>query len=279
MIPIQEVPTEEKKPPSDLIPVVGIKFHDHGKIYYFDPNNKEVEMYAHAIVETKHGLELGKVVHKKDIEKDNIEAPLKPIVRVATDKDIKQKAHFVAKEEEAFDFCKEKISELGLNMKLIKAEYTFNGSLIRFLFTSESRVDFRELVKMLTRYFRQKVELRQIGPREHTKLNGGIGKCGRTLCCYAWMNKFNSITLQMAATQLMSTKNIDKITGLCGRLLCCLQHEHDFYQEQSKKFPALQSEIKTKKGKGKVIDVNILKEKLRVILEDRTIIEVEHRVS
>jgi cell fate regulator YaaT (PSP1 superfamily) len=175
--------------------------------------------------------------------------------------------------------CKEKVAQLALDMKVVSCLFSFNGSRITFYFTAEGRVDFRELVKVLTNHFRTKIELRQIGPREETKLLGGVGKCGRILCCHAWMNQFHSITLQYATDQLLSTKNIDKISGVCGRLLCCLEHEVDYYREQLETYPALQTEISTDKGKGKVIDINILQKKIKVLLQDKTIIEVDHSAS
>lgn len=256
--------------------VVGVRFRKHAKIYYFDPKDFDLVIEDAVIVETKHGLGLGKVVHFKDLPTEQIGNELRSVIRKATKKDITQAKRFSQKEQEAYEICLQKITQHTLAMKLIKAEYNFNGSHITFYFSAEGRIDFRELVKDLTTYFKAKIELRQIGPRDEAKILGGIGRCGRTICCYSWINRFKSISMDMPYHQFLGTKNPDKISGICGRLLCCLAYEEDFYKEKTKEFPAIGTQIKTAKGVGKVIDINIFREKIKIYLEEEsTIIEVD----
>lgn len=254
--------------------VVGVRFRQHAKIHYFNPKEFTLAEGEFVIVETKHGLELGKVLHHKTLSEDQIGTDLHSIVRIANKKDLEQAKHFSQQEQKTHETCQTKILQHNLSMKLIKTEYNFNGSHIVFYFTAEGRIDFRELVKDLTATFKTKIELRQIGPRDEAKIIGGIGRCGRMLCCYTWINRFKSINTEMACNQFLGAKNPDQISGICGRLLCCLAYEDDYYKETKKDYPAIGTKVKTKQGKGEVVDINIFREKIKVFLEDHTLIEV-----
>jgi len=252
--------------------VVGVRFKKAGKIYYFDPHDLELETGEYAIVETSRGVEYGKiVVGPKEVPEEDIVSPLKKVIRKATEEDAEKVADNRKKESKAFDICLEKINEHGLPMKLIDVEYTFDNSKVIFYFTAEGRVDFRELVKDLAAIFRTRIELRQIGVRDEAKMIGGIGPCGRSLCCRSFLGEFEPVSIKMAKEQNLSL-NPTKISGLCGRLMCCLKYEQDYYEEIGKKMPKVNKEVITPHGPGVVISCNVLTEKvkIKVIQEDGT---------
>jgi len=245
--------------------VVGLKFDGGGKIYYFSPSpNAEYKRNMHVIVETSKGLECATVVYPAlDVEDNKIVAPLKPVIRIANEKDEEQLRHNKERRPEAMSICKEKIAEHNLNMKLVDCEFTFDGGKVVFYFTAESRVDFRELVKDLASVFHMRIELRQIGIRDEAKLLGGIAPCGRPCCCSSCMPEFRKVSIKMAKTQGLSL-NPSKISGLCGRLMCCLEYENDYYAEACKKVPKTGSEVTTPDGNGIVVSVNMLKMETKV---------------
>ena len=253
-----------------MVNVVGIKFKNGGKLYYFAP--KAGEKYEHnmpVIVETSRGLEYAWVVYpEKFVADDEVVQPLKPVVRIATQKDTDFYKSCEAKRPQAMQLCKEKIAARGLEMKLVDCEYAFDGSKITFFFTSENRVDFRELVKDLASAFHARIELRQVGTRDETKYLGGIAPCGRICCCAGNMPEFKKVSVKMAKKQGLSL-NPGKISGLCGRLMCCLSYENDYYAEVSKKMPKVGSEVSTLEGKGIVASVNMLKMEVKVKIDDR----------
>lgn len=248
--------------------VVGVRFRTAGKVYYFDPSNHELERGNHVIVETARGVEYGTVVGSpKEIEDEEFIKTLKPVLRVATAKDDEQEANNKLKEKEAFKICLEKIQKHGLEMKLIDAEYTFDNNKVLFYFTADGRVDFRELVKDLASVFRTRIELRQIGVRDETKIRGGIGICGRPLCCHSHQSDFVPVSIKMAKEQNLSL-NPTKISGVCGRLMCCLNHENETYEELNKKLPGVGDYVTTPDGlKGEVASVNVLRSQVRVIVD------------
>lgn len=238
--------------------IVGVRFRNAGKIYYFDPTNVVFNRGDGVIVETVRGVEYGKVViPNKDVPEKEIVGQLKPIIRPATDKDKEQYEKNLEKCEEAMKICREKIQKHGLDMKLIDVEFTFDNSKVIFYFTSEGRVDFRNLAKDLAGVFRIRIELRQIGIRDVTKIIGGLGSCGRPCCCSAHLGDFERVSIKMAKVQGLSL-NPTKISGLCGRLMCCLKYENDHYVETSKLMPKIGSEIKTPDGKAIVESFNVL---------------------
>lgn len=245
--------------------VVGLKFKDGGKLYYFSPAPKaEYKRNMHVIVETAKGLECATVVYPSlDVEDDKIVSPLKPVIRIANERDEEQIRRNEERRPEAMRLCKEKIAAHGLNMKLVDCEFTFDGSKVLFFFTADSRVDFRELVKDLASVFHMRIELRQIGIRDETKLLGGIAPCGRPCCCASCMPDFKKVSIKMAKTQGLSL-NPSKISGLCGRLMCCLEYENDYYAEACKKVPKVGSEVTSPDGKGTVISVNMLKMEAKI---------------
>lgn len=245
--------------------VVALKFHGSAKIYYFAPApNAEYKRDMHVIVETSRGLEFATVVYPSlEVEDNKIVAPLKPVIRIANERDEEQIRRNKERRGEAMKTCKEKIAEHGLNMKLVDCEFTFDGSKVVFYFTAESRVDFRELVKDLASVFHMRIELRQIGIRDETKLLGGIAPCGRPCCCSTCMPDFRKVSIKMAKTQGLSL-NPSKISGLCGRLMCCLEYENDYYAEACKKVPKTGSEVTTPDGKGIVVSTNMLKMEVKV---------------
>ena len=213
-----------------MVKVIGVRFRTAGKIYFFDPLKFEVKRGDHVIVETARGIEYGTVVgDPKEIEDDKVIQPLKPVLRVATARDTEQENANKVKEKEAFKICLEKIKKHKLEMKLIDAEYTFDNNKVLFYFTADGRIDFRELVKDLASVFKTRIELRQIGVRDETKIMGGIGICGRTLCCHAHLSEFVPVSIKMAKEQNLSL-NPTKISGMCGRLMCCLKHEEETYE-------------------------------------------------
>lgn len=256
--------------------VIGVRFRTAGKVYYFDPLDLQIKKGDHVIVETARGVEYGTVVgDPKEVENDKVVAPLKPVIRVATERDDEQELANKDKEREAFKICLEKIQKHGLEMKLIDAEYTFDNNKVLFYFTADGRVDFRELVKELASVFRTRIELRQIGVRDETKIRGGIGICGRPLCCHTHQSDFIPVSIKMAKEQNLSL-NPTKISGVCGRLMCCLKHEEDTYEEINRRMPNVGDYVTTPDGrKGEVHSVNVLRELIKVIVENGDEKEIE----
>lgn len=247
--------------------IIGVSFRQAGKVYYFDPGNKQIERGQHVIVETAKGVEYGTVVlPNREMAEEKIVAPLKKIIRVATQKDEEIELQNREKEKEAFGICQEKIRNHGLEMKLIAAEYTFDNNKLLFYFTADGRIDFRELVKDLASVFRTRIELRQIGVRDETKICGGIGICGRTLCCHSYLSEFAPVSIKMAKEQNLSL-NPTKISGVCGRLMCCLKNEEEAYEELNSNLPNVGSQVKTPEGlKGEVQSVSVLKQRVKVVV-------------
>ncbi|MBQ9814562.1 MAG: stage 0 sporulation family protein [Lachnospiraceae bacterium] len=251
-----------------MVRVVGIRFRQNGKVYYFDPGDLDIKVDDCAIVETARGVEFGPVVSgPKDVDDSEIVQPLKPVIRVATEEDHKKAAENKEKEAKAFEVCLEKIEKHGLDMKLIDVEYTFDGNKILFYFTSDGRVDFRELVKDLAAVYRTRIELRQIGVRDETKAMGGYGICGREYCCHAFQSEFVPVSIRMAKDQNLSL-NPTKISGSCGRLMCCIKYEEDTYLDLLKNLPRVGDTTVTEDGHPAVVDsINILRQKIRVIVD------------
>lgn len=249
--------------------VVVIKFKNGGKLYYFSPRQGEVyERNMPVVVETARGLEFAWVAYsEREVEDKEVVQPLKPIIRIATQRDKEFYAACEAKKPQAMQVCKEKIAKHGLEMKLIDCEYTFDGTKIVFYFTSAGRVDFRDLVKDLASVFHIRIELRQVGTRDETKYLGGIAPCGRVCCCAGNMPEFKKVSIKMAKTQGLSL-NPGKISGLCGRLMCCLSYESEYYADAYKKMPKTGSEVGTPEGKGTVVSVNMLKMTVKVKIDD-----------
>lgn len=250
-----------------MIKVVGVRFRKAGKIYYFDPENKEMEEGTHVIVETARGVEYGTVmIAPREVEDESVYQPLKPVIRVATEEDEKQEQKNREKEVGAFDICLEKIAKHKLDMKLIEAEYTFDNNKLLFYFTADGRIDFRELVKDLASVFRTRIELRQIGVRDETKIMGGIGICGRPLCCNTFLTEFAPVSIKMAKEQNLSL-NPTKISGVCGRLMCCLKNEEETYEYLNSTLPGIGDHVATSDGlKGEVQSVSVLRQKVKVIV-------------
>lgn len=248
--------------------VIGVRFRTAGKIYYFDPGALEIKKGGHVIVETARGIEYGTVVgEQREVEDDKIVQPLKAVLRVATAKDDEQEAANKEKEKDAFQICLEKIRKHELPMKLIDAEYTFDNNKVLFYFTADGRIDFRELVKDLASVFKTRIELRQIGVRDETKIVGGIGICGRPLCCHTHLSEFVPVSIKMAKEQNLSL-NPTKISGVCGRLMCCLNHEEETYEELNRKLPNVGDFVTTADGlKGEVHSVNVLRQLVKVIVD------------
>ncbi len=249
-----------------MINVVGIRFKDGGKVYYFDPSDIDLNIDDDVIVETVRGIECGKVaMSKKQLSDDKINQPLKKIIRKATDADIKTIEENRKKEQRAFNVCEQKILQHKLDMKLVNVEYSFDNSKILFYFTADGRVDFRELVKDLAYIFRTRIELRQIGVRDEAKMLGGIGICGRPFCCKTFLGEFQPVSIKMAKEQGMSLNPV-KISGTCGRLMCCLKYEQDVYTSLLKVTPKVDAIVDTPDGRGRVIDVNLITGSLTVLL-------------
>ncbi len=248
--------------------IIGVRFKSVGKIYYFSPNGAKIDVGEKVIVETSRGVECGEVVlSNREITDEELTAPLKDIIRVATQKDIDKIEQNKKSEAEAFKICEEKIAKHGLNMKLVDVECTFDNNKLMFYFTSENRVDFRELVKDLASVFRTRIELRQIGVRDEAKMLGGLGICGRPFCCKSFLGDFQPVSIKMAKDQSLSL-NPAKISGTCGRLMCCLKYEQDGYEELIKGLPKLGAFVETPDGKGNVVDINTLTGKIRVKKSD-----------
>ena len=246
--------------------IIGVRFRDAGKIYYFDPKGENIEKGKYVIVETMKGVECGEVVmSNRLLPDDEIPQPLKGIIRIATEKDMKTVADNREKEKKAFDICRQKIKLHDLEMKLVNVEYTFDGNKIMFYFTADGRVDFRELVKDLAYVFRTRIELRQIGVRDEAKMIGGLGICGRPFCCNTFLRDFQPVSIKMAKEQGMIL-NPTKISGTCGRLMCCLKYEQDVYSDLLKITPKIGAIVNTPDGKGNVVDVNLITGMLTVSL-------------
>lgn len=250
-----------------MVSIIGVRFRPAGKIYYFDPLDFEVKAGDHVIVETARGVEYGLVVlDKREISENEDMPPLKPIIRMATDEDEQRVKANKEKEKDALAVCRTKVEKHGLDMKLIGCEYTFDNSKLLFYFTADGRVDFRELVKDLATVFHTRIELRQIGVRDETKLRGGIGICGRELCCHTYLSDFIPVSVKMAKEQNLSL-NPTKISGNCGRLMCCLKHEEDAYEYLNSKLPNIGDLVHTPEGlTGEVSDRNVLKQKVKVLV-------------
>jgi len=253
-----------------MINVVGIKFRSAGKVYYFDPGEFQLSLGDSVIVETARGMEFGTVTREAGaVKKSEIVQPLKKIVRKADEKDIKIYEENLHKKQKALDLCQEKIEKHALDMKLIDVEYTFDNNKIIFYFTSDGRVDFRELVRDLAGVFRMRIELIQIVVRDEAKMLGGIGNCGKGLCCHEWLSDFEPVSIKMAKLQNLSL-NPTKISGICGRLMCCLKYENDVYMEMKKGMPEQGEKIKIPEGMAIVMESNILQNKVksRLIIEE-----------
>ena len=250
-----------------MIKVIGVRFRTAGKIYFFSPGGLELKAGDKVIVETARGVEFGSVVTGiKEVPDDQISQPLKPVIRIATQDDVRREAKNREKEKEAFKICQEKIRKHGLEMKLIDAEYTFDNNKVLFYFTADGRIDFRELVKDLASVFRTRIELRQIGVRDETKIRGGIGICGRPLCCHTYLTEFAPVSIKMAKEQNVSL-NPTKISGVCGRLMFCLTNEEETYEELNSHLPSIGDYVTTpEKLKGEVQSVNVLRQTVKVIV-------------
>lgn len=250
-----------------MVNVIGVRFRSAGKIYFFDPAGYDIKQGNNVIVETARGIEYGYVVlGPRDVEEDKIIQPLKPVIRQATDEDNAVEKRNKEKEKEAFGICLEKIEKHGLEMKLIDSEYTFDNNKVLFYFTADGRIDFRELVKDLASVFKTRIELRQIGVRDETKIVGGIGICGRPLCCNTHLSEFAPVSIKMAKEQNLSL-NPTKISGVCGRLMCCLKNEEEAYEELNSKLPNVGDYVTTKDNlKGEVQSVSVLKQLVKVIV-------------
>ena len=247
--------------------VIGVRFRNAGKVYYFAPEKLSIDQGDHVIVETARGVEYGYVVlGVKEVEDDKIIQPLKPVMRVATPEDDEKALKNREKEKEAFKICQEKIRKHELEMKLIDAEYTFDNNKVLFYFTADGRIDFRELVKDLAAVFKTRIELRQIGVRDETKILGGIGICGRPLCCHSYLSDFAPVSIKMAKEQNLSL-NPTKISGVCGRLMCCLKNEQETYEELNSRLPNVGDYVSTPDGlKGEVHSLSVLRQLVKVVV-------------
>ena len=254
-----------------MIKIVGVRFRNAGKIYYFGPGNLDLTAGMHVIVETARGVELGTVmIPTREVNDDSVIQPLKPVIRIATEADEKTALKNREKEKEAFKICQEKIRKHNLDMKLIDAEYTFDNNKVLFYFTADGRIDFRELVKDLAAVFRTRIELRQIGVRDETKIRGGLGICGRPLCCSTYLTEFAAVSIKMAKEQNLSL-NPTKISGVCGRLMCCLTNEEETYEVLNSQLPSVGDMVTTSDGlTGVVQSLSVLRGLVKVVvnLED-----------
>ena len=251
-----------------MIKIVGVRFRTAGKVYYFGPKNLDLKIGDRVIVETARGVEMGTVaVAPKEVPDDEVVQPLKTVQRIATEEDFKRAEKNKEKEKEAFKICQEKIKKHKLEMKLVDAEYTFDNNKLLFYFTADGRIDFRELVKDLAAIFKTRIELRQIGVRDETKILGGIGICGRPLCCHTYLSEFAPVSIKMAKEQNLSL-NPTKISGVCGRLMCCLKNEQETYEYLNKQLPNIGDQVMTPEGiKGEVQSVNVLRQLVKVIMD------------
>src|SRR5690625_482661 len=257
-----------------MIGVIGVRFKKAGKIYYFDPNDFQVDIDDYVIVETARGIEFGEVVLvNKTVEEDDVVLPLKKVLRIATIEDKENVAENEQLASEALSLCIHKVETHKLDMNIVDVEYTFDRNKIIFYFTAEGRIDFRDLVKDLAAKFKTRIELRQIGVRDEAKLLGGIGPCGRMLCCSTFLGDFEPVSIKMAKDQSLSL-NPAKISGLCGRLMCCLKYENDHYEEAKRQMPDLGKEVHTSYGTGKVVGLNLLEKIVQIeIYEQGNVIE------
>lgn len=248
--------------------VVSVRFRTAGKLYYFDPCDLEIKKGDHVIVETARGMEYGTVIgEKREVAEENIIRPLKPIIRVSTPEDDAAEKSNLEAREDAYKICKEKIAKHQLPMKLVEAEYTFDRKKLMFYFTADNRIDFRELVKDLAAVFKTRIELRQIGVRDEIKLLGGVGTCGREFCCHSYLHEFAPVSIKMAKEQNLSL-NPANVSGVCGRLMCCLKNEEETYEELNKTMPNVGDFVSTNDGcKGEVVSINVLRQKVRVVIE------------
>lgn len=254
--------------------IVGIRFRPAGRIYYFDPQGQSFNTGQYVIVETVRGVEAGRVViASKKIAESDLTDPLKPVLRLATEDELRMMLSFKSKEKEALVRCAERIVQHKLPMKLVESEYTFDGSRLTFYFTADERVDFRGLVRDLAATFRTRIELRQIGARDQAKLQGGIGPCGKTLCCSSWITDFGIVSIKMAKEQGLPL-NPSKISGVCGRLMCCLSYENDNYIQAKQQMPQIGTMLQTPSGTGKVVSINVPKNSVEVMLESGVTIQV-----
>ena len=250
-----------------MITIIGVRFRTAGKIYYFDPAGRKIKTGDHVIVETARGIEYGYVVlGSREVDESKVVPPLKPVIRMATPEDEAVEAKNKEKEKAAFKICQEKIKKHNLEMKLIDAEYTFDNNKVLFYFTADGRIDFRELVKDLASVFKTRIELRQVGVRDETKIMGGIGICGRTLCCHSYLSEFIPVSIKMAKEQNLSL-NPSKISGVCGRLMCCLKNEEETYEVLNSRLPGVGDYVLTSDGlKGEVHSVNVLRQLVKVVV-------------
>jgi cell fate regulator YaaT (PSP1 superfamily) len=255
--------------------IVGVRFKPATKVYYFDPAGfEDLKAGEYIIVETARGQEAGKVViAPSEVSDQEIVGQLKQVARRATAIDLSQMIHYQVREQDAVSRCRAKVLEHGLPMKVVRAEYNYDGSRLLFFFTAEKRVDFRKLVQDLARSFRARIELRQIGVRDEAKLIGGVGKCGRCLCCVSWLADFEPVSIKMAKQQDLPLSPME-ISGTCGRLLCCLSYENDHYAQMRQKLPRVGSFVDTARGRGKVVEVNVIQETVRVELEGQVFLDV-----
>lgn len=253
-----------------MVKVVGVRFKNSGKMYYFDPMDFEIEQGMGVIVETARGIEFGNVVSGiKEIDESEAILPLKNVIRIATEEDIQIHNDNISKEKTAFDICNEKIAKHELEMKLIDVEYTFDANKILFYFVADTRIDFRELVKDLASVFKTRIELRQVGVRDQAKAVGGLGICGRVICCASATGEFQPVSIKMAKEQGLSLSPT-KISGTCGRLMCCLKYEQEAYEDAISRMPGVGSLVETSRGKGIVSELNLLRETVKVRLDNET---------
>ena len=252
-----------------MIEIIGVRFKKAGKLYYFDPDGMQMEEGSHAIVETVRGVEYGTVIKSNTlVDESEVIQPLKKVIRKATPEDDESEAQNRLREKDAFGICEEKIAKHGLDMKLIDVEITFDHNKLIFYFTSDERVDFRELVKELAGVFRTRIELRQIGVRDEAKMLNGIGICGRPLCCATFLGDFQPVSIKMAKEQSLSL-NPTKISGICGRLMCCLKYEEDVYEKQNKKMPSVGDIISTVDGTGEILSTNVLMQTVKAAVRKK----------
>ena len=257
-----------------IVTIVGIRFRPAGRIYYFDPQGASYSTGQYVIVETSRGVEAGRVViASKKLAERELSDPLKPVLRLANEDELRMMLSFKGKEKDALVQCARHVQQHNLPMKLVEAEYTYDGSRLTFYFTADERVDFRALVRDLAATFRTRIELRQIGARDQAKLQGGVGMCGKTLCCSSWISDFGVVSIKMAKEQDLPL-NPSKISGVCGRLLCCLAYENDNYIQAKQNMPQIGTFLDTPGGQGKVVSVNVPKESVEVMLESGAIIQV-----
>src|SRR5712692_5728352 len=258
----------------NVVTIAGIRFRPAGRIYYFDPQGQAYTTGQYVIVETVRGTEAGRVVMAaKKLAESDLTDPLKPVHRLASEDELRMMLSFKSKEKDALVQCARHVTQHNLPMKLVEAEYTFDGSRLTFYFTANERVDFRALVRDLAATFRTRIELRQIGARDQAKLQGGVGMCGKTLCCSSWITDFGVVSIKMAKEQDLPL-NPSKISGVCGRLLCCLSYENDNYIQAKQNMPQVGTFLDTPSGQGKVVSINVPKESVEVMLESGVIIQV-----